>query len=141
MRGRGVSAQEVEDLLYHRSGLLGVSGISSDVRELLASESPAAQAAIDLFVYRITRELGALAAAMGGLDGVVFTAGIGENSAEIRARVCEGARWLGIDLDVQANQRGGPRITTDGGAVSAWVVPTNEEHMIAQHTIATIRHI
>ena len=136
---RGMSAEEVEDLLYHRSGLLGVSGISSDVRELLASESRAARAALDLFIYRITRELGALAGAMGGLDGIVFTAGIGENSAAIRARVCVGARWMGVDLDEEANRRGGPHITTNTSDVSAWVVPTNEEHMIAQHTLAAIR--
>jgi acetate kinase len=128
----------VTDLLYHRSGLLGVSGISSDMRDLLASPAPGARAAVELFVYRIGRELGSLAAALGGLDALVFTAGIGEHALPIRARVCEDAAWLGVRLDGQANARGGPRISTDDSPVSAWVIPTNEEFIIAEHTRALV---
>jgi acetate kinase len=124
----------VTDLLYHRSGLLAVSGLSSDMRDLLASPAAGARAAVDLFVYRIGRELGSLAAALGGLDALVFTAGIGEHAAPIRASVCTGAAWLGIRLDGEANARGGPRISAADSAVSVWVIPTNEELMIAEHT-------
>ncbi len=134
----GMGAAQVEDLLYRQSGLLGVSGISNDMRELLSSDDPRAHLALSLYVYRINQELGRLAASLGGLDGLVFTAGIGENAAPIRARVCEGARWLGVDLDEQANQAGGPRLTTAGSRVSAWVIPTDEERMIALHTLAAI---
>ncbi|HZU90591.1 MAG TPA: acetate/propionate family kinase [Stellaceae bacterium] len=134
LQQRGMDAAAVEDLLYHRSGLFGVSGISSDMRVLLASPDPRAAEAIDLFVYRIIREVGALAAVLGGLDGLVFTAGIGEHAAPIRARVCAGAAWLGIDLDPAANQAGGPRLTRLRSRVSAWVVPTDEDLMIARHT-------
>jgi acetate kinase len=133
-----MDTKAVEKLLYERSGLLGVSGISSDMRALLASSAPAAREAVDLFVYRIGRELGSLAAALGGLDALVFTAGIGEHAAEIRARVCQDAKWLGVALDPDANARGGPRITRVGAAVSAWVVPTDENLMIARHTRALI---
>jgi acetate kinase len=128
----GVKA--IEALLYKESGLLGVSGISSDMRALLASSDPRAAEAVDLYVYRIGRELGSLAAALGGLDALVFTAGIGENSAEVRARVCRDAEWLGIDLDEAANDAGGPRISRASSRVAAWVVPTNEELLIARHT-------
>jgi acetate kinase len=121
-------------MLYEESGLLGVSGISSDMRELLASTDPRAAEAVDLYVYRIGRELGSLAAALGGLDALVFTAGIGEHAAAIRARVCRDAAWLGVTLDEAANEAGGPRISREGGEVSAWVVPTDEELMIARHT-------
>ena len=114
--------------------MLGVSGISSDMRTLEASADPAAKAAIDLFVYRIGRELGSLAAALGGLDAVVFTAGIGENSASVRERVCTDAAWLGVGLDAAANAARGPRITTAASRVAAWIIPTNEELMIARHT-------
>ena len=138
IRERAMTAEAVEDLLYHHSGLLGVSGISSDIRDLLDSDDPAAKAALDLFIYRIGRELGALCAALGGIDGLVFTAGIGENAAAIRQRVCEDAAWLGVDLDADANRAGGPCITTQTSAVSAWVVPTNEEYMIALDTLRTI---
>lgn len=130
----GMDARTLEDLLYHQSGLLGVSGISSDMRVLLASAAPQAREAVELFVYRIGRELGSLAAALGGLDALVFTAGIGENAAEIRERVCREAAWLGVELDPAANAAGGPRLTTPASRVSAWVVPTDEEGMIAQHT-------
>ncbi len=135
---RGMDVSEVTDLLYHKSGLLGVSGISNDMRTLLASDDPRAAEAINLFVYRIGRELGAMAAALGGLDALVFTAGIGEHAAPIRARVCRDAKWLGIRLDEQANVRGGPRISRDDSVVSAWVIPTNEELMIARHTRALL---
>src|SRR5438552_7571224 len=124
----------VEKLIYEQSGLLGVSGISSDMRTLEASAEPAAKAAIDLLVYRIGRELGSLVAALGGLDAIVFTAGIGENSRNLRARVCAEAAWLGVELDRAANEAHGPRITSEASRVTAWVVPTNEELMIARHT-------
>jgi acetate kinase len=133
---RGMSVDDVSDVLYHRSGLFGVSGISNDMRRLLKDDSPHAAEAIDLFVYRIGRELGSLAAALGGLDVLVFTAGIGEHAAPVRARVCEHAGWLGVRLDREANLGGGPRISTDDSPVSVWVIPTNEELMIAQHTLA-----
>ncbi len=107
-----MDTRAVEQLLYQQSGLLGVSGIASDMRTLLASREPRARLAIDLFVYRIARELGSLAAALGGLDAIVFTAGVGENSAAIRARVCRAAAWLGVELDESANASGGPRIST-----------------------------
>jgi acetate kinase len=129
-----MDARAVEKLIYQQSGLLGVSGISSDMRTLQESNDPRAKAAIDLYVYRIGRELGSLAASLGGLDGVVFTAGIGENSASLRERVCRDAAWLGIELDAEANARGGPRISAAGSGTTAWVIPTNEELMIARHT-------
>jgi acetate kinase len=135
----GLSATEVEDILYRRSGLLGISGLSNDMRNLLASTEPAARLAIDYFVYRAAKELGALAAVLGGIDGLVFTAGIGERSAEIRARICKASAWLGIDLDAEANLRHGPVITRKGSAVPVWVVPTNEELMIARHTLRLLR--
>ncbi|MEF8716113.1 MAG: acetate/propionate family kinase [Accumulibacter sp.] len=134
LQQEGMSAKQIEDLLYKRSGLLGLSGIGNDMRVLLASEEPRARLAIDHFVYRISRELGALAAVLGGLDALVFTAGIGENSARIRQLVCEKARWLGIEIDEAANELAGPRISSAGSGTSAWVVPTNEELMIARHT-------
>jgi len=129
-----MSAAAIETLIYERSGLLGVSGLSSDMRTLLADERPAAEEAIDLFVYRIGRELGSLAAALGGLDALVVTGGIGEHAAEIRAHVCRDAQWLGIGLDEEANAAGGPRISGTGSAVSVWVVPTDENLMVARHT-------
>jgi acetate kinase len=131
---RGMDARAVEKLIYSQSGLLGVSGIASDMRTLLASPEPRAKLAVDLYVYRIRRELGSLAAALGGLDAIVFTGGIGENSAEIRARVCGDARWLGVSLDAAANDAGGPRISVADSRVAAWTIPTNEELMIARHT-------
>ena len=129
-----MDARAIEKLVYQQSGLLGVSGISSDMRTLEASDDPRAKAAIDLYAYRIGRELGSLAAALGGLDAIVFTAGIGENSRGLRERVCRDAAWLGVELDVAANRDGAGRISTPGSRVAAWVVPTNEELMIARHT-------
>jgi len=133
-----MDARAIETLIYKQSGLLGVSGISSDMRALLASDDPRARFAVELFTYRAARELGSLAAALHGLDALVFTAGIGEHSALIRDRICREAGWLGVELDPAANEAGGPRISTAGSRVSAWVIPTNEELMIARHTRAAI---
>jgi acetate kinase len=130
-----MDARAIGSLLYKRSGLLGVSGLSSDMRTLLASDAPAAAEAVDLFCYRISRELGSLAAALGGLDAIVFTAGIGEYAAPVRESVCRAAAWLGVSLDASANARHGPRISETQSAVEVWVIPTNEELMIAQHTL------
>lgn len=134
----GMGARELEHLLYHESGLLGVSGISSDMRGLLASNDPRAAEAVDLFVYRIGRELGSLAAALSGLDAVVFTGGIGERSAAIRSRICRNAAWLGLELDEKANESGTQRISLAQSCVAAWVIPTDEELMIARHTQAVL---
>jgi acetate kinase len=139
MDRRGMDARAIEKLIYNQSGLLGVSGISSDMRTLLGSEQAGAKLAVDLYLYRIRRELGSLAAALGGLDAIVFTAGIGENAAIIRERVCRDAAWLGVGLDAAANANGGPRISAPASRVSAWVIPTNEELMIARHTQALLR--
>jgi acetate kinase len=133
LQQKGMTADAVADLLYHESGLRGVSGISDDMRHLLASEDPRATEAIELFLYRAGRELGSLAAALGGLDALVFTAGIGEHAAPIRRRICEGAAWLGIDLDPAANDAGGPRVSRPESRVSAWVIPTDEDLVIARH--------
>jgi acetate kinase len=139
MEEKGMTAKAIGDLLYHDSGLLGVSGISNDMRTLLASADPHAREAVDLFVYRICRELGSLAAALGGLDALVFTAGIGEHATEIRQRVCQQAAWLGFEIDQAANGRGGPMITMEGGKSSAWLIPTDEDLMIARHSWAFLR--
>jgi acetate kinase len=128
-----LSVTEVETILYNKSGLRGISEISNDMRDLLVRDEPEAQLAVDYFVYRAAKEIGALAAVLQGIDAVVFTAGIGENSAEIRQRICEASAWLGISLDAKANAERGPRITTMQSKVSAWVIPTNEELMIARH--------
>ena len=133
-----MSISAITDLLYYRSGLLGVSGISSDMRELLASDAPSAVEAIDLFVYCFGRELGSIVAALGGLDVLVFTAGIGEHADRIRARVCQDAQWLGVQLDSEANRAGGPKISADSSSVSVWVIPTDEDMMISRHTNALI---
>ena len=130
----GLTAKEVETILYKKSGLLGISGISNDMRDLLTSKEPSARLAIDYFVYQTTKQLGALAAVLGGIDGLVFTAGIGENSVEIRQRICQSSAWLGIQLDEAANARQGPRISQASSKVSVWAIPTNEELMIARHT-------
>jgi acetate kinase len=133
-QGLKMSAKDVETLLYKKSGLLGISGISNDMRDLLArAGEPDARLAIDYFVYRAAKEIGALAAVLEGVDALVFTAGIGENAPEIRRRICGASAWLGVELDEEANQRGGPRISSAQSKVSAWVIPTNEELMIARH--------
>ncbi|MCG2594293.1 acetate/propionate family kinase [Ramlibacter sp. XY19] len=129
-----MAPRAIEELVYKRSGLLGVSGISSDMRTLLASEDKRARFAIALYTYRLARELGSLAAAAGGLDALVFTGGIGEHAAPIREALCRDAAWLGVELDAEANLAGGPRISTAASKVAVWVVPTDEETMIARHT-------
>ena len=138
-RAYGMGPGAIEHLLYHDCGLKGVSGISNDMRALLANEDRDAKRAIELFVYRTCQELGALAATLGGLDGLVFTAGIGERSPEIRARVCKHAAWLGIELDTRANAAGGPRISSPRSRVAAFAIPTNEELMIARHTLVFVQ--
>lgn len=130
----GLSAKEVETVLYKKSGLLGISGISNDMRDLLGRSEPEARLAVDYFVYRVAREIGALTAVLGGIDALVFTAGIGENSAEIRQRICDASAWLGVELDTQANANKAVLISTRNSKVSAWVIATNEELMIARHT-------
>jgi acetate kinase len=129
-----LSAKEVETLLYKKSGLIGISGISNDMRDLLDRPEPQARLAIDYFVYRAAKEIGALAAVLGGVDALVFTAGIGENSPVIRQRICEASAWLGVEIDAVANQKKETRISTPGSKPSVWVIPTNEELMIARHT-------
>ncbi len=136
-----MTVKDVEDILYKKSGLLGISGISNDMRELLASNAPEARLAVDYFIYRITKEIGALTAVLGGIDALVFTAGIGENSPEIRQRVCDASSWLGLELNNSANVGGAHRISTPRSKVSAFVVPTNEELMIARHTGALLRSL
>jgi len=133
-----MDTRAVEKLIYRQSGLLGVSGISSDMRELRASSDPAAAEAIALFVYRIVREVGSLAAALRGVDALIFTGGIGENDAAIRAEVAEGCRWLDLELDKARNANGEGRISVDTSRISAWVVPTDEERMIARQTAAVL---
>lgn len=134
LQEKGMTVAEVTTLLNHRSGLLGMSGVSADMRELLSSNQPSAKEAIDYFVARTGREIGSLAAALSGLDALVFTAGIGERAAEIRELICHHAAWLGIELDAEANTKHGPRISTVDSRVSVWVIPTNEEAVIARHT-------
>jgi len=136
MQAKNMDPKAIESLLYHDCGLKGVSGISNDMRDLLASDDPHAKQAVDLFNYRICRELGSLAAAAGGLDTLVFTAGIGENAAPVRTAVCRQSAWLGIELDEAANERGADRISLPSSSVSVWVIPTDEERMIARHTSA-----
>jgi acetate kinase len=134
----GLTAKEVETILYKKSGLLAISGTSNDMRDLLGSTEPSARLAVDYFVYRAAKEIGALTAALGGLDALVFTAGIGENSAEVRRRICEASSWLGLELDADANRAKGPLISRAGSRISAWVVPTNEELIIARHTASLL---
>ncbi len=138
IREKNMTADDVEKLLYGKCGLLGLSGISNDMRDLETSSDPNAREAIDFFVYRASQELGAMAAAMGGVDGIVFTAGIGENSPEIRAGICRAAQWMGVELDEAANNDGGPGISSANSPVSAWVIPTDEEKMMALHTLGLI---
>ena len=134
----GMDARAIEALIYRQSGLLGVSGISSDMRTLRASTDPAAAEAVALFVYRIVREIGSLAAALGGVDGLVFTGGIGEHDALGRSEIAAGCRWLGLELDEASNANGAGRISSDSSSVSAWVIPTDEELMIARHTASVL---
>jgi acetate kinase len=135
LQSEGMSVTELEELLYRRSGLLGLSGISADMRELLSSDQAAAAEAVAYYVYRAVREIGSLAAAMGGLDALVFTAGVGENAAPVRGGICRRLDWLGLQLDEDANARGSSRISVQGSQVDAWVIPTDEELMIARHTL------
>jgi acetate kinase len=139
IRAYRMDADAIEAMLYHDCGLKGVSGISNDMRNLLASEDPRAAQAIELFVWHIAKQLGALSAVLGGLDAFVFTAGIGERSPEIRKRVCGRAGWLGIALDETANKAGGPRISTHDSRIAVFAIPTDEEQMIARHTLAVLR--
>jgi acetate kinase len=137
-QGLGLTVKEVESILYKKSGLLGISGLSNDMRVLLKSDAPDARLAVDYFVYRAVKEIGALTAVLGGLDGLVFTAGIGQNAPEIRRRIVEGCAWLGMALDPDANRSGGPRLSPAGRKPSVWVIATDEELMIARHTGALL---
>jgi acetate kinase len=139
MLQRGMGAPEVQDMLYRRSGLLGVSGLSSDMRELSASPAPEAAEAIALFAWRAAREAGALITSLGGLDGIVFTAGIGEHDAAMRARICAHLHWAGVEIDPQANAAHAPVISTPDSAIRIRVIPTDEERMIALHTLSAIK--
>ena len=134
-----MDARAIERLLYYQSGLLGVSGVSSDMRTLLSRDDARSAFAIALFCYRVRRELGSLAAALGGIDAIVFTGGIGEHAVPIRERVCRDAAWLGATIDERANAAGGPRISAEGSSVSAWVIATDEESIIARHTLAALQ--
>ncbi len=137
---RGMSAAQVQDFLYRDCGLKGLSGISNDMRELQTSADPRAAFAVEYFAYRVALHTGMLAAALGGLDAFVFTAGIGENSPTIRARIADKLGWLGVTIDPKANASQGPLISRSEGRVAAYVIPTDEEAMIARHTLATISH-
>lgn len=136
MQEKRMDADQIADLLYHRSGLKGMSGVSHDMRELEASDRPEAKEAIEYFVCRIRQELGGLAAALEGIDGIVFCGGIGEHAWRIRQRVLEGLAWMGVELDAAANQSGAQVISTERSRVRVFVIPTNEEIMIASHTLA-----
>lgn len=138
IREKGMDYETLSDLLYRRSGLLGVSGISGDMRELLDSPAPAAKIAVDLFIYRIVRETGSLAAALGGLDVLVFTGGIGEHAAPVRAGVCRKLEWLGVHLDETANEAGKRCISTRDSGVAVFVIPTDEDLMVARHTLSLL---
>jgi acetate kinase len=138
MDQHGMDARAIEHLIYHESGLLGVSGVSSDMRTLRASADPRAAEAIALFIYRIVREIGSLTAALGGLDGIVFTAGIGENDAATRAEVLAGCQWLGVELDAARNAAASGRISADSSRVAAWVIATDEEGVIARSTMRVV---
>jgi acetate kinase len=139
MRECHMDATAIEDLIYRKSGLLGVSGISSDMRTLRASSEGAAREAIALFVYRIVREVGSLVAALSGVDAIVFSGGIGENDPATRAEVIEGCRWTGAVLDAGKNARGEIRISDDASGIPVWVIPTDEERMIARHTMQLLQ--
>ena len=139
MTKKRMSARSIEELLYNDCGLKGLSGISNDVRELLASTSSRARFALEYFVHRICSSAGMLAAAMGGIDGIVFTAGIGENAPSLREEVLRRLSWLGLEVDPAANTRGGPRISTERSRITCYVIPTDEELMIARHTLRLLR--
>jgi acetate kinase len=139
LRSKLFDDASLETMLYERSGLLGLSGVSGDMKVLQESADPRAIAAVESFVYAASKFVGAYTAALGGLDALVFTAGIGENSAPVRAALCRKLAGLGVALDDQTNAAGGPRISTPDSRVSVWVIPTNEELLIAQHTLALIR--
>ncbi|MCR5876418.1 acetate/propionate family kinase [Phenylobacterium sp. J426] len=139
MQAKGLGGQEIADLLYHRSGLLGLSGVSGDMVTLLASEDPRAREALDVYVHRLARQVGALAASLGGLDTLVFTAGVGENAPSIRERVCRRCAWLGVALDPDANTSGRGRISAAESAVKVLVVPTDEELVIARAVVNAAR--
>ena len=135
----GWTLERIEELLYKKSGLVGISGVSNDVRDLLGSREPGAADALEYFVYRIVREIGSLTAALGGLDALIFTAGVGENSPEIRRRVCAGLEWLNIRVDKDANRQNRQCISLAGQVRSVWVIPTNEEGVIASHTLSVVQ--
>ncbi len=134
-----MSVEQVQDLLYHECGLKGLSGVSSDVRELLASEDPRARLALDSFSLRCARMVAELATVMGGIDGLVFTAGIGEHAAPVRANIGSRLSWLGVAIDAEANARRGPLISSSNSRVACYVIATNEELMIARHALAVVR--
>ncbi len=138
VKTRGMTIEAVEDMLYHGSGLLGVSGISADTRELLVSREPAAKEALDLFAFRIAREVAATANTLGGLDGLVFTAGIGEHQPEIRAAICARLAWLGVSIDPDANGRHATRIDAAASAVAVFVIATDEERVIAEEVLSVL---
>jgi acetate kinase len=135
---KGMSPDDLVDLLYKRSGMLGLSGVSSDFRELLASDNPRARFAVDLFCNRVARHIASLAAALGGLDGIVFTAGVGENAAPVRSAICQACAWLGLELDEAANRGHKDRISTSKSRVAAFVIKTDENLMIARHARALV---
>jgi acetate kinase len=136
---KGMTAKDIERLFYHDSGLKGLSGISNDMRDLLASSDARAKFALDYFVYRISLFTGMLAAAMCGIDGFVFTAGVGENAPAIREAVARRLSWLGLELDAEANAKGAGRISSQRSRVACYVIPTDEELMIARHTLSVLR--
>jgi acetate kinase len=138
MKEKDMDYETLSDLLYQRSGLLGISGISDDMRELLTSDTPEAKEAIELFVYRIARETGSLAAALGGLDILVFTGGIGEHAAAVRESVCQSLHWLGVRMNKSANDYGERRINATDSDVDIFVIPTDEDLMVARHTLSLL---
>jgi len=140
MQEKKMSAEAITDLLYRESGLKGLSGVSYDMRELEASDKPEAQQAIEYFVFRIRRELGGLAAVLKGIDAIVFCGGIGEHAFHVRERVLEGMEWIGVELDRTANRASAQVISSERSRVRVFVIPTDEEAMIATHTLATINH-
>jgi acetate kinase len=132
IREKGMTPESVEDLLYRRSGLLGLSGVSSDFRDLLSSSDARAKFAVEVFCYRVSRHIGSLAAALAGLDGLVFTAGVGENAAPVRSAICRACGWLGVTLDDEANAKNARRISDPGSRIGVYVIPTDENVMIAR---------